>query len=82
MSTGRSEVPSIFSVFSSFARTADEAATGRWSDHRFDSGRRLADRLELSMESWQELEFRDGLIFGVTQLATPPVGWDEATPVT
>jgi hypothetical protein len=44
--------------------------------------RSLGTDLELSMEVWQEIEFRDGLAFNLMQFAEPPAGWDDATPIT
>jgi hypothetical protein len=35
--------------------------------------------MDLSMEIWQEIEFRDGLAFNLVQFDRPPAGWDEAT---
>jgi hypothetical protein len=34
--------------------------------------------MELSMEIWQEIEFRNGLAFNLVQFDKPPAGWDEA----
>jgi hypothetical protein len=31
---------------------------------------------------WQRSTYRDGLIFSVEQFDEPPIGWDEATPIT
>jgi len=37
--------------------------------------------MEVSRSFWQEIEFRDGLILGVTPFDEPPPGWDDATPL-
>jgi|SRR5580693_5410731 ketosteroid isomerase-like protein len=37
--------------------------------------------MELSMQMWQEIEFREGLAANLAQLTGPPPGWDEAAPI-
>jgi len=37
--------------------------------------------MELSMQTWQEIEFREGLAFNLVQFDSPPATWDEATPI-
>jgi ketosteroid isomerase-like protein len=37
-----------------------------------------ATGMELTLQGWQEIDFRDGLILTVTQHEVPPPGWDEA----
>jgi ketosteroid isomerase-like protein len=38
--------------------------------------------MDLSMQMWQEIEFREGLAFNLVQFDRPPPTWDEATPLT
>lgn len=40
-----------------------------------------ATGMELTLQGWQEIDFRDGLIVAVIQHDAPPPGWDEATPI-
>ena len=47
-----------------------------------NDARSRATHMELSMSFWQEIEFRDGLVFRVVHFDEPPAGWDEATPIT
>jgi len=35
----------------------------------------------VSLDAWQEMEFRDGLILGFTNFEEPPPGWDKAEPL-
>lgn len=80
----RGLVSAIGDGFDRYSVEIKEARIGRDSLlllHGHVLARSRGTHLELSMEIWQELDFRDGLIVGVTQLATPPIGWDEATPV-
>jgi ketosteroid isomerase-like protein len=77
-----SEVGEGFDTFSTEIKEARIGRDGQLLVHGHVLARSRGTHLELSMEAWQEAEFRDGLIFAVTQLPTPPVGWDEATPVT
>ena len=50
-----------------------------------DEARATADGrllgMELAMESWQAIEFREGRILRVVQLEGPPEEWATATPV-
>jgi hypothetical protein len=42
---------------------------------------RLTQMELLTPVFWQEIRFRDGLIYGVMQINEPPAGWEEA-PIT
>jgi hypothetical protein len=39
-------------------------------------------QMDLSMQMWQEIGFREGLAFNLVQFDRPPATWDEATPIT
>jgi SnoaL-like domain len=45
-------------------------------------GRSRGIHIELSMQVWQEIEFRERLILSVVQMDEPPPEWDEATLIT
>jgi SnoaL-like domain len=59
--------------------TSDGVLLVRGSSH----GRSRATNMELSIPAyWQEIEFRDGLVWSVVQIDEPPPEWDQATPTT
>jgi hypothetical protein len=76
-----SEIGEGFEMFSTEIKEARIGHDGLLLLHGHVLARSRGTHLELSMEAWQELEFKDGLVFALRQLATPPVGWDQATSV-
>jgi ketosteroid isomerase-like protein len=80
----RAFVSALVEGFDRYSNEIDEARISRDGLlllHGHVLARSRGTHLELSMEAWQEIAFREGLAFTVTQLATPPVGWDDATPL-
>jgi hypothetical protein len=71
--------------FESYAAEIDEARISRHGVLLLRGRVRTQSRgthMELSMEMWQEIGFRDGLICNLVQLTEPPSEWGEATPLT
>ena len=70
--------------FEGFAVEIDEAKISREGVlllHGHIDTRSRGTHMELSMQMWQEIEFREGLAANLAQLTGPPPGWDEAAPI-
>lgn len=78
----RALVSALGEGFESYAAEIDEAKITREGvlllRGHVDT-RSRGTHMDLSMEIWQEIEFRDGLAFNLVQFDRAPAGWDEAT---
>jgi SnoaL-like protein len=72
--------------FESFAVEIDEAritSEGVVLVRGHSHGRSRGTHIDLSLPAyWQEIAFREGLVWSVVQIDDPPPEWDEATPIT
>jgi ketosteroid isomerase-like protein len=80
----RALVSALGEGFESYAAVIDEAKISRdgvllLRGHVHTRSR--GTHMELSMQIWQEIEFREGLAFNLVQFDRPTAAWDEATPI-
>jgi ketosteroid isomerase-like protein len=81
----RALVSALAEGFESYAAEIDEAKIsheGVLLLHGHVRSRSRGTHIELSMQMWQEIEFRDGLAFDLAQFDQPLAGWDEAAQIT
>jgi SnoaL-like protein len=80
----RALVSALGEGFDSYAAEIDEAKITREGvlllRGHVDT-RSRGTHMDLSMQIWQEIEFREGLAFNLVQFDRPPATWDEATPI-
>jgi hypothetical protein len=80
----RALVSALGEGFESYAAEIGEAKISRdgvllLRGHVYTRSR--GTRMELSMQIWQVIEFREGLAFNLVQFDRPPARWDEAAPI-